>query len=170
MGAAELGRRAEEAKVKLQHVASTMTSRDGAATVTVNASGALQELSFTPRARDVSHAQLAASVLATVKRAQLEAAKQVTAVMAPLIGDNSEAMHFLEEQIPEPEVPDEPGDPRSEAFRPQAPEPPAPPRGGPPAPGRPPAPPAPPSRPTRPRPADDDEDDSGSGSILRRSW
>ncbi|MCU1685923.1 MAG: hypothetical protein JWQ81_6662 [Amycolatopsis sp.] len=171
MDAAELGRRAEEAKVKLQHVASTMTSRDGAATVTVNASGALQQLSFTPRAREVSHAQLAASVLATVKRAQLEAAKQVTAVMAPLIGDNSEAMHFLEEQIPEPEIPDEPVDPRSEAFRPpEQPAPPAPPRSGPPAPGRSPAPPAPPARPARPRPADDDDDDSGAGSILRRSW
>jgi DNA-binding protein YbaB len=170
MDVAELGRRAEEAKEKLQHVASTMTSKDGSATVTVNASGALQQLSFNPRAREVSHAQLAASVLATVKRAQLEAAKQVTAVMAPLIGADSEAMHFLEEQIPEPEVPDEPGDPRADAFRPQEPEPP---RGAHPGPGRPPAPPAPQppqSRPARPRPADDDDDDSGSGSILRRSW
>jgi DNA-binding protein YbaB len=173
MDVAELGRRAEEAKEKLQRVASTMTSKDGSATVTVNASGALQQLSFNPRAREVSHAQLAASVLATVKRAQLEAAKQVTAVMAPLIGGDSEAMHFLEEQIPEPEIPAEPVDPRAEAFRPQAPAPPAPPRGGHPGPGRPPAPPAPQppqSRPVRPRPADDDDDDSGSGSILRRSW
>jgi DNA-binding protein YbaB len=160
--AAELGRRAAEAKEKLQRVASTLTSKDGAATVTVNASGALQELSFGPRAGDISHAQLAASVLATVKRAQADAAKQVTAVMAPLIGSDSEAMHFLEEQIPEPEIPDEPGDPRlSEAFRPPEPDPPS-------RPSRP-APPAPPARQPRPRP-DDDEDDDGSGSILRRSW
>jgi DNA-binding protein YbaB len=172
--AAELGRRAEEAKEKLQRVASTLTSKDGAATVTVNASGALQQLSFSPRAGEISHAQLAASVLATVKRAQADAAKQVTAVMAPLIGSDSEAMHFLEEQIPTPEIPAEPEDTRlSEAFRPPEPEPPsrpAPPRGGYPGAGRPPAPPAPPARRARPRPLEDDEDDDGSGSILRRGW
>ncbi|MGH3630095.1 MAG: YbaB/EbfC family nucleoid-associated protein [Sciscionella sp.] len=105
--AAELGARAEAAKSELQRITGTLTSKDGAVTVTVNTSGALQNLSFHPKAESISHTALAATVLDTARRAQLAAARQVTTAMAPLIGNDSDAMRFLQEQVPEPEVEDE---------------------------------------------------------------
>lgn len=155
---ADIGRVAAEAKARLQRIAATATSADGAVTVTVNTSGALQELSFGPRADELGRARLAAVVVATTKRAQVEAAQQMKGVMAPLIGTDSDAMKFLEEQIPEPEIPEEPpvpGPPRWELNDERTPAPPAPP-----------APPRP--RPARPEPPDDDGFDGGP--ILRRGY
>ncbi|WP_328451166.1 MULTISPECIES: YbaB/EbfC family nucleoid-associated protein [unclassified Amycolatopsis] len=106
-GMPEIARRAAEAKVRLQHISATATSADGAVTVTVNTSGALQELTFGPRADELPRARLAAAVVATAKRAQVQAAQQLTSVMAPVIGADSDAMKFLREQIPEPELPEE---------------------------------------------------------------
>ena len=77
-GMPEIARRAAEAKARLQRVSATATSADGAQ-----------------------------AVLATAKRAQLDAAQQLTGIMAPVIGERSEAMEFLKEQIPAPEVPAE---------------------------------------------------------------
>src|SRR5689334_22031124 len=103
----EIARRAAEAKARLQRVSATATSADGAVTVTVNTAGALQELTFGPRADELPRTRLAQAVLATAKRAQLDAAQQLTGIMAPVIGERSEAMEFLKEQIPAPEVPTE---------------------------------------------------------------
>ena len=150
-GMPEIVRRAAEAKARLERVSASATSADGAVTVTVNTSGALQELTFGPRADELPRARLAASVVATAKRAQVQAAQQLTSVMAPLIGSDSDAMKFLQEQIPAPEVPEEePAPPRWEFARAEPETPPPP----------------PPARPARPR-RDDDEDDFG-GPILRR--
>lgn len=176
---AEIGQRAAEAQERLKRVAATATSNDGAVTVTVNTSGALQQLSFGPRADEISRSALAAAVVATAHRAQAQAAQQLHAIMAPLIGENSDAMKFLDEQIPTPEVPEEtpPAQPETRQFFNRdedggapTPRPPAPP-----APGlRPPAPPAPPARPSRPArpPADpsDDDDYYNGGSILGRGY
>ncbi|MFI5610434.1 YbaB/EbfC family nucleoid-associated protein [Amycolatopsis sp. NPDC051903] len=174
---AEIGRRAAEAQERLKHVAATATSSDGAVTVTVNTSGALQQVSFGPRAEEISRSALAAAVVATAHRAQAQAAQQLKSIMAPVIGENSDAMHFLEEQIPTPEVPEEQQPPAPEPRQffnreddaPPPPRPPAPP--APPASGmRHPAP--PPTRPSRPQrpPADpsDDDDYYNGGSILGR--
>lgn len=184
---AEIGRRAVEAQKRLKHVAATATSSDGAVTVTVNTSGALQQVSFGPRAEEISRSALAAAVVATAHRAQAQAAQQLKSIMAPVIGENSDAMHFLEEQIPTPEVPEEqaPAQETRQFFNreedapppPRPPAPPAPPAGGmrPPAGGmRHPAPPAPPARPARPQrppvdPSDDDDYYNG-GSILGRRF
>lgn len=136
---ADLGRRAAEAKARLERIAATATSADGAVTVTVNTSGALQELTFGPRADELPRARLAAAVVATAQRAQVQAAQQLTSVMAPLIGPDSDAMKFLQEQIPAPDVPEEP--PGREITD------------------------APAKAPRRPRP--DDDEDFG-GPILRR--
>lgn len=159
----DIAQRAEEAKERLQRVAATATSKDGAATVTVNVSGALQQLAFGPKADQMSRAELAASVLATAHRAQAQAAQQLTAVMAPLIGTDSDAMKFLEEQIPAPEVPEEEPPAAGQQWQ-LDPEQRA-------APQRPPAPPAPPPapRPARQRPPSDDDDYYGD-SILRRGF
>jgi DNA-binding protein YbaB len=153
---ADITRKAETAKARLQQLSATCVSKDGAVTVTVNVSGALQGLSFAPRAHELPLPQLAASVLATAQRAQAQAAQQLTTVMAPLIGTDSEAMKFLEEQLPAPEVPDEEPPPGERRFafdetRPASP----PPR------------PAMPPRPSRPRGEDEGDD---FGSILRKGW
>ncbi|MDT8914616.1 YbaB/EbfC family nucleoid-associated protein [Amycolatopsis sp. PS_44_ISF1] len=166
---AEIGQRAAEAQDRLKHVSATATSADGAVTVTVNTAGALQQLAFGPRADELPRAALAASVVTTAHRAQVQAAQQLTAIMAPLIGENSDAMKFLEEQIPAPEVEEEPppAEPRRQFFdRDEEVPPPA--RPGPPAPPAPPVPPRPP-RPTRPPAGTTDDDDYyNGGSFLGR--
>lgn len=161
---AEIRQRAAEAQEQLKHVSATATSQDGAVTATVNTAGALQELQFGSRADEMPRAALAAAVLATARRAQAQAAQQLTAIMAPVIGEHSDAMKFLEEQIPEPEIPEEPAAPSTpqpqffDAQDDSAP------------PARPATPPASPARPARPAadPADDD-DYYGGGSFLGRN-
>lgn len=140
-GMPDIARRAAEAKARLERVSATASSADGAVTVTVNTSGALQELTFGPRADELPRARLAQAVLAAAKRAQVDAAQQLTAIMTPVIGADSDAMEFLREQIPAPEVPEE--TPQREFAET----------------------PPPPVRPARPRP--DDDEDFG-GPILRR--
>ncbi|WP_249027293.1 YbaB/EbfC family nucleoid-associated protein, partial [Amycolatopsis lexingtonensis] len=138
-GMPEIARRAAEAKARLEHVSATASSPDGAVTVTVNTSGALQELTFGPRADELPRARLAQAVLAAAKRAQVDAAQQLTAIMAPVIGPDSDAMHFLQEQIPAPELPEEAEKPPRWEFTAAEPATPPPP---------------PPVRPVRPRPDD----------------
>ncbi|WP_290061991.1 YbaB/EbfC family nucleoid-associated protein [Amycolatopsis solani] len=148
-GMPEIARRAAEAKARLEQVSATASSPDGAVTVTVNTSGALQELTFGSRADELPRARLAQAVLAATRRAPVDAAQQLTAIMAPVIGTDSDAMHFLQEQIPSPELPEpEKAAPRWEFTAEESA-----------------APPPPPVRPPRPRP--DDDEDFG-GPILRR--
>lgn len=116
MESTDIANKAEAAKEQLQQLSATLTSADGAATVTVNASGALQRLSFGKKARDLPLEQLASAVLATAQRAQAQAARQLTGIMAPLIGTDSDAMKFLSEQFPQPEV----EEPEAAAKRPPA--------------------------------------------------
>ncbi|RJQ92036.1 YbaB/EbfC family DNA-binding protein [Amycolatopsis panacis] len=107
---AEIGRRAAEAQERLKHVAATASSTDGAVTLTVNTAGALQKLDFGASADEMPRAALAAAVLATARRAQVRAAEQLSDIMAPVIGEHSEAMKFLEEQIPKPDESEEEAD------------------------------------------------------------
>lgn len=113
-----LARKAEEAKQQLRQLAGSLTSGDGAVSLTVNAAGALQSLSFGPRADEMSKPRLAALIISTARRAQIQAAQQVTAILAPIVGENSDAMRFVQQQIPVPEEPEpvpsasEPPEPR----------------------------------------------------------
>jgi DNA-binding protein YbaB len=95
-----LAQKAEAAKKQLKQLAGSLTSGDGAVSLTVNAAGALQSLSFGPKADELPRAQLAALVLSTARRAQIQAAEKVTSILAPLVGENSDAMRFVQEQIP----------------------------------------------------------------------
>jgi DNA-binding protein YbaB len=99
--------RAEEAKEQIKHLAGTATSQDGAVTVTVNGAGSLQDVSFGKRADELPRTQLASLIMATARRAQAQASQQILAIMAPLIGADSDAMRFVQEQIPSPEEPEE---------------------------------------------------------------
>lgn len=101
--AAAVAERAEAAKAQVRMVQASVTSPDGAVTVTVNATGALQNVSFGARAEQVSRGQLASLVMQTARRAQAQAAQQVTAALAPVIGENSAAMDYLRRQLPDVE-------------------------------------------------------------------
>lgn len=99
-GTAGLVERVEAIKSKINQLFGTATSPNRVVTVTVNASGALQNISFGPEADRVPRAQLAASILSTVRLAQATAAAQMPAIMASLAGENSAAMRYVQEQIP----------------------------------------------------------------------
>ncbi|MFL6124777.1 YbaB/EbfC family nucleoid-associated protein [Actinophytocola sp.] len=102
-----LAARATEARERIRHLAGTASSQDGAVTVTVNGGGALQSLSFGPAADRVPRERLAEVVMATARRAQAQASQQILAIMTPLVGEDSDAMRFVEEQIPPAHLPEE---------------------------------------------------------------
>lgn len=108
---AGLAARAAEAREQIRHLAGTASSQDGAVTVTVNGGGALQSLSFGPAADQVPRNRLADLVMTTARRAQARASQQIIAIMTPLVGENSDAMRFVEEQIPPSELPEETAEP-----------------------------------------------------------
>jgi DNA-binding protein YbaB len=115
-----LAQRAQEAKKQLKQLSGTLTSNDGAVTLTVNAAGALQSLSFGRAAEDMPKDRLATLILSTARAAQIQAAQQVTSILAPIVGENSDAMRFVQEQIPvppEPEGTPPTSDPRSRPNR-----------------------------------------------------
>lgn len=84
---AEIRDRAERARDALAALEVTLTSRDGAVSVTVDHAGVLRRLVLSERAEALTRTQLAAAVLATARAAHDEAGHRVAAVMAPLVGD-----------------------------------------------------------------------------------
>jgi DNA-binding protein YbaB len=161
----DLAARAAEAREQIRHLAGTASSQDGAVTVTVNGGGALQRLSFGPAADQLPRVRLAEMVMATARRAQAQASQQILAIMTPLVGEDSDAMRFVEEQIPPSVLPEEMAEtelsdyPGGQALNEDLAEP-APP---PPPPNRPEPP------PVRRRPIADDEDETfGMDSPLSR--
>lgn len=96
----EIGARAARAQEALAGVEATASSRDGAVTVTVNPAGAMRQLVFSERSAGLTRAQLAAAVLATARQAQHDAARQATEAVAPLIGNDGEAMRMLRSHLP----------------------------------------------------------------------
>ncbi|MGW4212725.1 YbaB/EbfC family nucleoid-associated protein [Lentzea sp. NPDC004789] len=113
---AALLERAEEAKSQIAGLTGAATSSDGAVTVSVSAGGALLSLSFGAKADNMPKDRLAALVMTTAKRAQAQAVGQIATIMAPVIGENSDAMRFVQSQIPRIDVPDEPGDTPPQQF------------------------------------------------------
>jgi DNA-binding protein YbaB len=104
---AAIAARAEEARDRISNLTGTATSPDGAVTITVGGAGALQSVSFGRRADELPREQLAAVIMATARHAQANASQQVLAIMAPLVGEDSDAMRFVREQIPDPVEPEE---------------------------------------------------------------
>ncbi|MGW0516529.1 YbaB/EbfC family nucleoid-associated protein [Crossiella sp. NPDC003009] len=104
--------RAEQAKEALATASATATSRDGAVTVTVNPGGVLTDLRLTAKASGLGHEELAAAIMATVRQAQGRAGQQTAAIMATVVGEDSEAMDFVRENLPEPAEEDAPQPPR----------------------------------------------------------
>ncbi|MEJ3655958.1 YbaB/EbfC family nucleoid-associated protein [Actinomycetes bacterium KLBMP 9759] len=96
---AEVRARTEQAQRALAAVEATVTSRDGAVSVTVGPAGALTALVLGERSDAMSRTQLAAAVLAACGRAHAEAAHMAAAAVAPVVGPDSEAMRVIESQL-----------------------------------------------------------------------
>ncbi|MFC0432481.1 YbaB/EbfC family nucleoid-associated protein [Kutzneria buriramensis] len=143
--------RAEQVKEQVNAATGSARSADGTVLATVGPTGALQDLQLSPKADNMTSTQLAQLILRTSREAHRKVAEQMAQAVKPLIGD-SEAMSFLESQIPPAEEP-QAQDQASQDEPPQW--------------GQPQQQQQPPQRPARPsRPAwDDDNDDNGP--ILR---
>lgn len=150
---ADLKKKSEDLTENFAASTATVTSKDGAVTVTVGPNGGLQNLVLGHRAIELGAARLTAVILETARHAQKQAAQQVLELFKPL-GEGTEAYQMVSDSIPDDdqeveetdaydEIDDEPEPaPARPAMSPPAAAPqPAPARG-------------------RPRPVDDDDDDN----------
>jgi DNA-binding protein YbaB len=97
---AALRARTERAQDALAHAEATVTSPDGAVTVTVNPTGALQRLVLSEKSTGMTRVQLAAAVVATARTAHQEAAGRAMVAVSPLLGgDDSGAMQVLRSNL-----------------------------------------------------------------------
>ncbi|WP_330274929.1 YbaB/EbfC family nucleoid-associated protein [Lentzea sp. NBC_00516] len=147
---ADLKQKSEDLSENVAAASATVTSKDGAVTVTVGPNGGLQNLQLGHRAVELGGPRLTALILETARKAQKQAATQVLELFKPL-GEGTEAYQMVSDSIPDDEV-EEDTDPYDEVD--EEPEPaPAPPA------SRPAATPQPAPVRGRRRADDDDDDD-----------
>ncbi|SFR05252.1 YbaB/EbfC DNA-binding family protein [Lentzea waywayandensis] len=147
---ADLKQKSEDLTENFAAASATVTSKDGAVTVTVGPNGGLQNLQLGHRAVELGGPRLTALILETARKAQKQAATQVLELFKPL-GEGTEAYQMVSDSIPDDEV-EEGTDPYDEVD--DEPEP------APAAPASKPAAAAPQPAPVRGRRrADDDDDD-----------
>ncbi|WP_439659015.1 YbaB/EbfC family nucleoid-associated protein [Lentzea sp. HUAS TT2] len=148
---ADLKQKSENLTENVAAASATVTSKDGAVTVTVGPNGGLQNLQLGHRAVELGGPRLTALILETARKAQKQAAEHVLELFKPL-GEGTEAYQMVSDSIPDDEDDEDTTDPYDEVD--DEPEPaPAPPVSRPAAA-------APQPAPVRGRrPADDDDDD-----------
>jgi DNA-binding protein YbaB len=105
--AADLETRATQLRTDLSAASATATSPDGAVTVTLSPTGALQDISFSAKAATVRPEALGPLVMRTVQAAQREVSTRVAASLADQFGD-PETMDFITQFMPKPEPSREP--------------------------------------------------------------
>ncbi|WP_204764024.1 YbaB/EbfC family nucleoid-associated protein [Lentzea nigeriaca] len=163
---------ADKAK-QLQEAIKTMRgvgkAPDAGVTVTVAPSGAVLDLRLEPKSMGRSHTALQQAIIGAIREATANAAAQMEEAAAPLLGDRMQQFRAAMGANAGENL----------QIRPDAPQPPPPPTeeyGGSVLQRQPPQPPAPPIQPPvqsqiqpqrRPAPPVDDDDDFGSGSVLR---
>lgn len=76
----------------------TATSPDGAVTVTVASGGRIESLQLSPKADSLGHTALGATIMTTIRKAQVDAARMIEETVRPVLGDG-EGMSFLREQV-----------------------------------------------------------------------
>jgi DNA-binding protein YbaB len=116
---ADLKQKSEDLQEGLATASSTVTSRDGAVTVTVGPNGGLRDLRLGHRAVELGAAGLTALILQTTRTAQRQMIDKVREAFQPL-GAGTEAMDLYmdavpddlteesDEDVPAPPVPPEP--------------------------------------------------------------
>lgn len=160
---ADLQRKSADLQENFENSQATVSSPDGAVTITVGPNGGLLNLQLGHRATELGSARLTALIMQTARIAQKQAAQQVMAAFEPL-GEGTEALRMVSDAIPDDETGDDDRDyAEPEYAAPEAEREPVHAAAPPP----PPAVPAwqaqqqAPSRPARPtRPVDDEDDDN----------
>jgi DNA-binding protein YbaB len=161
---AEAQRKSDALRESLANLRVMERSADGQIVVTVNDAGNLVDLKLGNSLQRRDGNSVAQEVLRVVQAAQSRVAATVQEAMSPMLGADSEAMHFMMDKLRSAQPPPPPqyvpgggeyggGQPRLGAIEDDAPPPPPPP-------------PAPP-RPQRPRPPQDDDDDFSDRGFLR---
>jgi YbaB/EbfC DNA-binding family len=92
-------RTAQEASARLRQVGGKAVSPRGEATVTVSASGALEDLTLTPAARALEVDQLARLILDTTRQAQRAVGAQVVDIMTEYFGEGT-ALDMVKQNLP----------------------------------------------------------------------
>lgn len=88
-------------------------SPDGAVVVAVASGGRIESLQLTPKAMDLGHTTLGRTIMDTIRRAQVEAARKIEESVRPLLGDG-ESMRYLREQVEQGIAVIDPGAPPAE--------------------------------------------------------
>jgi DNA-binding protein YbaB len=83
----EIASRAKEASARLEQVGSTKSSPRGEVTVSVDAGGAVQDLTLTPEARTLEADELARLILDTTRKAQYAVSAQIAGISAKYFGE-----------------------------------------------------------------------------------
>lgn len=78
--------RTGQVQAQLATVTGAATSRDGAVTATVDVACVVASLVLAPRAEDLTRAQLAEVIVATIREAQDAVARRAAEVAEPLLG------------------------------------------------------------------------------------
>lgn len=99
--AEDLENKAAHLRTELTNAAASATSPDGAVTVTLSPTGALQDITFTAAASKVPPENLGPLVMKTVQAAQREVSNRVTASLAEQFG-GPETMDFITQFMPKP--------------------------------------------------------------------
>lgn len=100
---ADLKEKSENLTENVAAASATVTSKDGAVTVTVGPNGGLQNLQLGHRAVELGGPRLTALILETARAAQKQAATQVLELFKPL-GEGTEAYQMVSDSIPDDEV------------------------------------------------------------------
>ena len=96
---ADLKQKSENLTENFAAASATVTSKDGAVTVTVGPNGGLQNLQLGHRAMELGGPRLTALILETARKAQKQAAEQVLELFKPL-GEGTEAYQMVSDSIP----------------------------------------------------------------------
>jgi DNA-binding protein YbaB len=103
--------RYQEMRTEVEQVSVTESSGDGLVTVTVDAGGVVSDLRITDRVADHTGAEVAATVLSTMRRAQSKIGEQVSQIVQDTVGDDEAMLNKVvtsyHDRFPEPEPEDE---------------------------------------------------------------
>lgn len=97
---ADLKEKSEDLAQNLATASATVTSNDGAVTVTIAPTGALQNLELTQKAAGMSPGKLTASIMDAVRKGQQAASAKMVEAFAPL-GAGTESMNLVLSYLPE---------------------------------------------------------------------
>lgn len=103
---ADLKKKSEDLQENFAASTATVTSKDGAVTVTVGPNGGLQNLVLGHRAVELGAPRLTALILETARHAQKQAAEKVLELFKPL-GEGTEAYQMVSDAIPADEEADD---------------------------------------------------------------